>query len=566
MDNLFKNWRVPIDNPKEFYGRKEQFEVVYRELLKLSGASSIEIIGERRIGKTSLLKMISKPKFLKLNGLYYSNFIFILFDMQGSEMLTPKEFRCQMISLIKDDLESRNQEKYDKTIKFIDKIEKSTEIRQFDFERICKELKKLNIKLVILFDEFDSLEKHSELNVDFFDALRRIQTANYVLYITASTKRINQFVPTQIATSSFFSYFDRVYIGLLEKDEAKDLVISESKKIKVELENEELEFILNYAGTHPVLLKIVTYYFIKNRKDFNNKINIIKKEIIKEAKEIIDPQWDRLDTKKQLIILSVLKEERINENLIEEIQDLKERGFLIEKDKLRLFSKLFEEIISSKDDKATSNLKNIFGNSWVKLSKDNQISLRTAEITLENFKQYPEEELDWDGIINSYRKVFESEIREKIFDKIKEEPNYAIEVIKSEEEYSKQHTRYTMNRPLLSFMKKDSNHLLLGEMGKALRDNDAIKSFLKKFSNKDSFYEYEYPKDSLPKEVIYNDDFSKLTNDSWNILGNVVTIVAKKYRNPKVHGSISPKNLCFECRENLLSERKIIKRLLDSLD
>ncbi|MGH9843151.1 MAG: hypothetical protein ACREEM_30810 [Blastocatellia bacterium] len=49
--NPFTN-RGPVTNPEDFFGRKDELEIV---LSRLRSMQCVSIVGERRIGKSSLL-------------------------------------------------------------------------------------------------------------------------------------------------------------------------------------------------------------------------------------------------------------------------------------------------------------------------------------------------------------------------------------------------------------------------------------------------------------------------------------------------------------------------------
>lgn len=562
MRNIFKDWKLPVRNCESFYGRKKQLEAIFEELAK-DNPESIELVGERRIGKTSFLNIIRNKEFLKKNEINSEKYVFIYYDLQGRNILTPDNFYSNSLEIIIEELEERNNDIYLGLIELIKSLIISSKIRKFDFEKVCKKLNKLGVKIVVLFDEFDSLAKHDSLDIFFFDALRSLQTANCVCYITAAVKHIDKIVPSNLATSAFWSYFTRYYLGPFEKNEALELLQKESNKIEIELKDKEIEFICEYSGNHPSLLKIVTYHLLENRDIFESDFDLIKKKIIKDANNIVDLHWHGLSSKEQTLILSLLKNHPTVDADLEELEELKLRGVILSssKDKsLSLFSKLFTEIISLKEDKITTYLKKLFGEEWDLLEPDSQISLKTGEIDLEHHKIYPDFEIDWN--IRSYTNVFESELKKKIFFKIRESPAQVQKIIQDEHDRKQKYEKYYVNDKLISFLNKDMDFIDLGAMSKAMRDNDELKNILKNASGNDSLYSYTFPKDALPRD--WKQDLAKglWPTNAWDSLSNIILIVTEKYRNETSHGGIASKDLCLECRDNLIISKKIIQSIL----
>ncbi|MBI1879834.1 MAG: ATP-binding protein [Chloroflexi bacterium] len=75
----------PIDDPARFVGRRREIEQVYSRLLSAFESSSI--VGERRTGKTSLLKIMAHPDTQARFGLdsqkYYATGILTAISLAG---------------------------------------------------------------------------------------------------------------------------------------------------------------------------------------------------------------------------------------------------------------------------------------------------------------------------------------------------------------------------------------------------------------------------------------------------------------------------------------------------
>jgi AAA+ ATPase superfamily predicted ATPase len=69
----------PIAYPDKFFGRQEELNRIKQSCLHLR---SISIVGERRSGKTSLLKLFSIPGVIQEFG-FGEDFIFCYIDAEG---------------------------------------------------------------------------------------------------------------------------------------------------------------------------------------------------------------------------------------------------------------------------------------------------------------------------------------------------------------------------------------------------------------------------------------------------------------------------------------------------
>src|SRR5215475_11276457 len=83
--NPFTN-RNAITNPDEFFGREQEIgEIISR----LRSMQSLSVVGERRIGKSSLLYHLAQTGWLKI---YDPAYRFFYFDLQDAQCHTAAGF------------------------------------------------------------------------------------------------------------------------------------------------------------------------------------------------------------------------------------------------------------------------------------------------------------------------------------------------------------------------------------------------------------------------------------------------------------------------------------------
>ena len=81
----------PIKDPIRFHGRQEEIRQIVNRL-RSSAHESTSIIGERRMGKTSLLYHLSHPQVSAGLGLTPDRFCLVYLDFQGLTDITPTRF------------------------------------------------------------------------------------------------------------------------------------------------------------------------------------------------------------------------------------------------------------------------------------------------------------------------------------------------------------------------------------------------------------------------------------------------------------------------------------------
>jgi uncharacterized protein len=258
QSNLFQN-RKMIKNREDFFGRKKEIQNI---LIKLENNQSCSIVGERRIGKSSLLWYISQTGFEKLNNpcsLFYH-------DLQNARYHTVLGFCRTILKDLKVLTDSIKEDKSsgDNLIALSDEMKKLSETGR---------------KMVFCFDEFESLFKHpTEFTDDFFEHFRsEINAASFTLLTVSKNSLQNLCLAGQL-TSPFYNVFEVTELEEFKKDEAKDFL--EFYLNKAILNEKDLEFIEDghkIHKWHPLKLQIICDCLLQNRKEKLNKKELLKK-------------------------------------------------------------------------------------------------------------------------------------------------------------------------------------------------------------------------------------------------------------------------------------------------
>ena len=242
----------PIRDSDLLFGRTHLLQFVSDNLNNRSRL--IILFGPRRIGKSSILSQI--PLFIQ-----EENFIFVPFDLQN-------HFGHSLGNII----HSLALE----IIKYSDisasslKVSDSENV-QHDNQQVS-ELFLTNVlillahrKLVLLIDEFDSLENHSG-GRSFSEYLESLLRNQQNLFAVAVIGRYLEDIPEP---KSLFKSAARIRIDLLAKADARKLIIEPAHNI-LEYKETAIQSIWDLTGGHPYLTQAVCYTVFRQAQTTDN--------------------------------------------------------------------------------------------------------------------------------------------------------------------------------------------------------------------------------------------------------------------------------------------------------
>src|SRR6185436_20764762 len=91
--------RVAIKDPAQFFGRAREVSKIFSRI-GASRPQSISVVGERRIGKSSLLNFINHPEVRRRFLDPTESYAFAFIDLQQKRRLTLTEFFKELFALV----------------------------------------------------------------------------------------------------------------------------------------------------------------------------------------------------------------------------------------------------------------------------------------------------------------------------------------------------------------------------------------------------------------------------------------------------------------------------------
>ena len=332
--------RDVITDPKYFYNRKKELAEIFH-LLK-GRPRSCSIVGGHKIGKSSIMhQLLNKEKQEEYLG--NGNYIFVYIDFQGLIKAKAEDFyEKPILQLLKNDI-----------------LKKEIRLEGYtfrDFERCMERATKHDLKVILIFDEFDAVKNNDNFNIEFFANLRSLAAVNNIAYVIASREDLDMLVPHEEGFSPFFNIFHIIDIDLFSDEAAKQLLTSSLKNSTVVFSKNDIDFIMRLAGNHPFYIQIAGYHLFES---YSSKMGLdeaarhqyVKNKFIREARPHFKNSFNSLSQyeKEAVCRISSLSDEDYGEFISAygeaELDNLLRRGLVVKNGGYNIFSTAFKEYV-----------------------------------------------------------------------------------------------------------------------------------------------------------------------------------------------------------------------------
>jgi predicted Ser/Thr protein kinase len=328
--------RVAIRDPRQFYGRRREIAKIFSRI-GASRPQSISIVGDRRIGKSSLLNQIFHSEVRAQHFDDQGQYVFLFIDLQQRRHISPDDLFQDVFSQLADAL---GEEAVAGIAPSFDGMRK-----------VLARLRDAGKRLIILFDEFDAVTTNRRFDLDFYSFLRAAANNYDVAYVTSSNRDLQELCHTAlIADSPFFNIFTNVYLRAFAPAEARQLIAEPSAAAGVPLEFYARD-ILDIAGYFPFFLQIAcSSYFdaLVEGAAADNRLRRAAEDLfLDEARGHFRFMWEHLDADHRDVIRTLVMGGEIDAQKSHVYEDLKRAGYVLDGARgPRVFSSLFVDAIS----------------------------------------------------------------------------------------------------------------------------------------------------------------------------------------------------------------------------
>ncbi len=266
VDNAFFH-RGPIRDAAYFFGREAETS---QALSLLRNGQSVSVVGQRRIGKTSLLFHLANPAVVEAPGLNPTRHLFVYLDCGGWSTLPPAEVYQFLLEEVADALPPQAASEFEPPL---------PPVTYRAFERWLRRLTQQGWRPIFLLDEFERLSLNPALDPDFFSGLRALTARYPIAYVTASKKPLLEltYANASALSSPFFNIFAGLPLGLFSRSTALQLLAGLANRSAAPFSESMLDFLLALAGPHPLFLQIAGFHAIelmRQRSDTPAAINL----------------------------------------------------------------------------------------------------------------------------------------------------------------------------------------------------------------------------------------------------------------------------------------------------
>ncbi len=293
----------PIDDPARFIGRSREIGQIYSRLLSAFESSSI--VGERRTGKTSLLKILAHPQKQAAYGLDPQKYTFIYQDFLFlDENTTPTRFWQRVLKALRRTMAAHAD--------IVDEIElalKAETIDNYALDDIFTVIDQNDQHIVLLLDEFEQVTRNQGFDNDFFGGLRALAIHHNLALITSSRQDLVQLTHSeQLRSSPFFNIFATINLRNFTERDATDLIQKYLNDTEISFLLSELNVIFAIAGYNPYSLQMTCHHLFSAYQQ-NMDAAARRRHLIESARRegtaIFKDFWTS-STPSQQILLTIL--------------------------------------------------------------------------------------------------------------------------------------------------------------------------------------------------------------------------------------------------------------------
>jgi tRNA A-37 threonylcarbamoyl transferase component Bud32 len=300
--------RQRITDPACFHGRKGEIEGLYSAVITHQCRS---VVGERKLGKSSLLTAVSQPAMMERFGLDPTHTIFLYLDLEGMASARRDEFWVEILDRLSTALAAEDLR--DQAGRLLE----AGELRFTTIRRLLRRVRDAGLDLVLSLDEFEALARNPNFEPDFYGELRSLASELGVVYLTASKRGLYDLTyhHSDTLSSPFFNIFSEMTLGLMPDDEAIGLLETLSQQPDPVAGaggpgfcEEEIELALELAGPHPFFLQIAGFYLYelpgRGKPHFPDAYDRAVRRFNAEAEDHYRYLWSQLNAEEQKGLLS----------------------------------------------------------------------------------------------------------------------------------------------------------------------------------------------------------------------------------------------------------------------
>jgi serine/threonine-protein kinase len=304
----------PIRQERDFFGRKQELLGVLEQVAK---GGSVNLVGERRVGKTSLLFHMMRPDVRAQYLPPTDQCIFCYIDTQVCAM-SPEGFFKEVFIAAK------------LAVPELDIAPQEVELNEARVRAYLRAIQPY--RLVLLVDEFECITQSPEFPPRFFIFLRGLSTSYAVSLVVATCRRLVDTCPIEVVSSPFPNIFGHVQLGGFAPAELDELLAVASANSHVPIASLR-DQIVNLAGYFPYLVQMACWHYFRRWQETGSfepaDHQAVARAFAAEATLQFASVWSRYLDDNERGVMSLLAADHgvVEQHLVWQLQ---EKGYLID--------------------------------------------------------------------------------------------------------------------------------------------------------------------------------------------------------------------------------------------
>jgi hypothetical protein len=240
----------PISDPQRFIGRAREVEQIFGRLRNEEFESS-SLVGDHRIGKTSLLKYLADPDVRQAHGLGPGRCSFVYADLQMvDQAMDPDRLWRRILTLM------QRQCADERVTEKVSALVRQERLDAFDLDELFQEVDDQGHHVVFLLDEFERVTANVNFGPDFYYGLRSLMIHHRVALVTSSRLELIELCHSDAVKSSpFFNIFANISLRMFSRAEFELMVGRALAATAVAFSEPEMDCVVGLAGLHPYFLQ-----------------------------------------------------------------------------------------------------------------------------------------------------------------------------------------------------------------------------------------------------------------------------------------------------------------------
>jgi serine/threonine-protein kinase len=311
-------YKTKITDPNLFFGRRALVSKIYARI-GAGRPQSVSIVGDVRIGKSSLLWFLAHDKTKEKILLNPADYIFVFVPCRNIQPLSLEGFTELLYQLTRKHAN-------------IEDDAANTGFRYNYFKQLVESLHKKSKKIILFLDDFNLVTQNPAFPLEFFSFLRSLANNYNLAYVTTSYEDLQKLcVSKDIEESPFFNIFTNMSLRGFEPEEVTQFLELSFHEGNGSLLT-ETDYLKNLVGNAPYPLGIASQHLL----NFKNEPGVWDQErrflfeshLMGVLTDYYQRLWSGLEEIHRSILLNLARNHRVPDSQEYIIRDLSKKDYI----------------------------------------------------------------------------------------------------------------------------------------------------------------------------------------------------------------------------------------------